>query len=156
MKRLVLPPDPTTLHRATRFRVLYADTDAMRVMYHGNYARYLEQARVEFMRQRGLIYAEMETQGLGLPVSDASISYLQPSVYDDQVTVWVGVSRLSPARLHFGYEMTIETGDRPGTDERILIAHAETRHACILLDTQLPTRLPHKLIDTLSEAAPRP
>jgi len=46
-----------------RVRVIYADTDQMGVVYHGTHARYLETARVEFMRDADrLSFAEIEKQ----------------------------------------------------------------------------------------------
>ena len=41
-------------------RVRYAETDQMGVVYHGNYAQYFEIGRVEWLRNQGVSYKELE------------------------------------------------------------------------------------------------
>ena len=45
------------------FRIRYSETDQMGVVYHGNYAQYLELARVEWLRSLGISYKSMEEDG---------------------------------------------------------------------------------------------
>ncbi len=45
------------------FRVRYGETDQMGVVYHGNYAQYLEMGRVEWLRELGISYKNMEKNG---------------------------------------------------------------------------------------------
>ncbi len=66
MARLVAAitdPVESALVVTARIRVIYADTDRMGVVYHGTYLRYLEHARVEFIRSLGFAYADMERLG---------------------------------------------------------------------------------------------
>ena len=44
-------------------RVRYEETDQMGVVYYGNYFTYFEIGRVEYMRERGIAYKEMEQRG---------------------------------------------------------------------------------------------
>jgi len=148
--RIVSSPDDVQLRRCVRLRVIYGDTDRMGVVYHGTYARYLEHARVEFIRGLGVTYAEMERRGYGLPVIDLAISYRSPAVYDDLVSVWVGIRKLTWARLHFAYRVTIEPGDREGHDARVVVLEAETRHGCIDLHDGGATRMPDDIHEFLS------
>ena len=67
--RMTKPPAPD-LRLAVRQRVIYADTDQMGFVYHGTYPRFLEAARVEFMRGLGHTYARVEAKGLGMPLTD--------------------------------------------------------------------------------------
>jgi len=46
----------------TTVRVRYAETDQMGLVYYANYYIYFEIGRVEYMRQLGLAYKEMEIQ----------------------------------------------------------------------------------------------
>ena len=50
-------------------RVRYGETDPMKYVYYGNYAEYLEVARVELFRAIGISYNEIEKRGIWLPVS---------------------------------------------------------------------------------------
>lgn len=49
-------------------RIRYAETDQMGVVYHGNYAQFLEMGRVEWLRNLGVSYKSMEETGVMLPV----------------------------------------------------------------------------------------
>lgn len=66
-------------------RVRYEETDAMGMVYYGNYARYLEVTRAEMIRAEGLSYALMEEQGVLMPVLRMNITYRGIAVYDDLI-----------------------------------------------------------------------
>ncbi|MCB9202860.1 MAG: acyl-CoA thioesterase [Flavobacteriales bacterium] len=84
-------------------RVRYAETDQMKYVYHGNYAQYLEVARVELFRSIGLSYKEIEEKGCLLPVSKFSIHYKKPAMYDDVLTIHTKVSEIPTVKIHFDY-----------------------------------------------------
>ncbi len=60
-------------------RVRYAETDQMGVVYHGNYAQYFEMGRVEWLRNKGISYKELEKSGVMLPVVSLSMNYKKPA-----------------------------------------------------------------------------
>lgn len=151
--RMTSSPAPQ-LRLGARVRVIYADTDQMGVVYHGTYARFLEAARVEFMREAGQTYAEVERTGYGLPLTDYAISFLAPARYDDVLSVHVGVAELSYARLRLGYQLVVEPGDRSGLAERLTVGFAETCHCCIDLADGRPARFPAALKAALAALAP--
>ena len=53
------------------YRVPYADTDQMKVVYYANYLVYFERMRNELLRNTGCTYYQMEEDGLALPVIEA-------------------------------------------------------------------------------------
>ena len=71
----------------TQYRVCYADTDQMGVVYYANYFMLFERARTELLRLNGLSYKEIEEQGFMLPVLDAHAKYHRPARYDDLLDV---------------------------------------------------------------------
>jgi acyl-CoA thioester hydrolase len=75
------------LKSETQFRVRYAETDQMGVVYYGNYAQYFEVGRVETIRQLGVSYKDMEKEGVIMPVVEMHIRYHKPAKYDDLITV---------------------------------------------------------------------
>ncbi len=135
--------------KVARVRVLHADTDAMGVVYHAAYLRWMEHGRVELIRMNGVTYADLEDAGLGLPVTQLAVKYLAPAGYDDIVTIHAGISGFSGVRLNFAYRMTVEAGDRSGLNETVPVLEAETRHACIRIKDGRPTRLPAGVMDLL-------
>lgn len=147
--RVAAPQVPLTL--AAKIRVIYGDTDRMGVVYHGTYLRYLEHARVEFMRDLGEVYAAMERAGFGLPVVDIGVSYLAPARYDDVISVYVGIHKLGISQLVFDYTLKVEPGDRfVGEGESpleapVTLVHARTRHGCVGFADNQVVRLPEGL-----------
>jgi acyl-CoA thioester hydrolase len=155
MARLVAPVEQG-LTPTARIRVIYADTDRMGIVYHGTYLRYLEHARVEFIRSLGFAYADMERLGYGLPVTDIALSYLAPAMYDDLVSVHVALTKLTAARVYFGYRLTIEPGDRHefAGPEPIELIRAESRHGCVSLEDGGAARIPDPIHQFLASALP--
>jgi acyl-CoA thioester hydrolase len=70
-----------------QYRVPYADVDRMGVVYYGHYLTYFERGRTELLRACGLPYAELEEQGIRLPVIEAHCEYVKPARYDDLLAI---------------------------------------------------------------------
>ena len=66
------------------FRVDYVDTDAMAVAHHASYFRWLERARVDWMRSQGIVYSELEKNGLYLPLRTSTVEYVRSLKFDDE------------------------------------------------------------------------
>lgn len=71
----------------TQIRVRYAETDQMRVVYHGNYAQYFEVGRVEAIRSLGFSYKDLEDMGIIMPIVELTSKFLRPAHYDDLLTI---------------------------------------------------------------------
>lgn len=108
----------------TEVRVRYAETDAMGVVYHGNYFDWMEVGRTEFFRHLGLPYSQVEEKGIFFPVVEAYCKYLSPARYDDQVIVETQVEKFSAARVVFKYKMFHKENLKP-------IIEGQTIHAFV-------------------------
>jgi len=71
----------------TKIRVRYGETDQMGVVYHGNYAQYLEIGRIEWLRELGVSYKKMESDGIMLPVISLNLNFKKSACYDDVINV---------------------------------------------------------------------
>ena len=91
------------------FKVRYSETDRMGYLYYGNYAAYFEVARVEALRELGVVYKDLEDEGFILPVRTFSIRYKQPALYDDTVTVETRITSFNGTRIQFTYN-TVKDG----------------------------------------------
>ncbi len=94
----------------TKLRVRYSETDKMGVVYHGNYIQYFEVGRVEYMRDIGVIYAELEKQGIGMPVVNINIDYLLPAPYDEEITIETWIESLPTSKIVFHNRALNELG----------------------------------------------
>lgn len=72
---------------STNIRVRYAETDQMGVVYHSNYFPYFESARAEAIRELGFTYADMEKEGVIMPIIDIHARFFRPALYDDLITI---------------------------------------------------------------------
>lgn len=71
--------------------VLPQHTDHAGVMWHGSYLAWLEEARVEALRQAGLAYSDLSERGLELPVVSLQIDYRQALLHGESIRLesWV-------------------------------------------------------------------
>lgn len=123
------------------FRVRYGETDQMGVVYHGNYAQYLEMGRVEWLRALGVSYRDMEESGIMLPVISIALKYLKPALYDDMITVKTILKKRPSVRIEFEYTLLNEQGD--------ILAEAETVLAFMDATKKRPVRCPKYILDKL-------
>jgi acyl-CoA thioester hydrolase len=111
----------------------------MGVVYHANYLSWFEVGRTDYLRGAGVSYRELERQGVLLPVTDASLTYKQPALYDDEVEIRTSIREVTPVRMEFAYEIYRLA------DERLLVA-GTTRHAFTNRELR-PVRLSRLLPD---------
>ena len=105
------------------FRVRYAETDQMGVVYHSHYLVWCEVGRTEHLRSLGTDYATVEKAGTTLAVAEASLRYHAPARYDDLVRIETTLSSVRSRVITFDYLITnAETGDRLVTARTALIA----------------------------------
>jgi acyl-CoA thioester hydrolase len=118
-------------------RVRYAETDKMGFVYYGNYYIYFEVGRVEYMRNKGIDYKQMEIQDdCFIVVAESKCRYRRPARYDDPLRIRTRVTDFKRRTIHFSYEvLRDETGE--------LLATGETVH--VVCDSHgRPKTLPEK------------
>lgn len=132
----------------TRLRVRYAETDQMNVVYHSNYVIWFEVGRVEFMRQLGFTYREMEQQDqLHLPVVEVRCRFKAPARYDDELIVRTHIARLRSSLIQFQYEIL-------RADDGLLLAEGESTHVAV--DAKMEkTPFPEKYMSEFRRVAGR-
>lgn len=95
------------------FRVRYAETDQMRVVYHSHYLVWCEVGRTDLIRRLGTSYADLENQGIKLAVIDASLRYHSAARYDDMVRVTTRLTDVRSRTVTFDYSIEhAQTGAR--------------------------------------------
>ena len=122
---------------STSFRVRYAETDQMGVVYYANYLVWFEIGRSEFCRKHGFEYRDMEREdGLYIIVAEASCRYKSSARYDDEVTVKTCLRAARRRVLIFGYEVYRQP-------DNALLADGETTHVIVNREGR-PCALPEK------------
>jgi len=113
----------------------------MGVVYHGNYAQYLEMGRVEWLRALGISYKSMEENGIILPVISLQLKFIKSAVYDDLITVVTKLKKTPSVRIEFDYEIYNEAAE--------LLVEANTVLAFINAKTKKPVKCPDYLMNKL-------
>ena len=132
----------STRRTITEFRVRYAETDQMGVVYHSHYLVWCEMGRTDYIRALGKTYAELEREGTGLAVADASIRYHAPARYDDRIRVETTLDSVRSRAITFDYVITnADTGDRLVSARTTLVS---------IDDAGRPVALPPATRDLLS------
>ena len=112
-------------------RVNYYETDRMGIVHHSNYIRWMEEARIEFMRENGADYEGIEKKGVLIPVTSVSCSFRRSAFFGDTVRILVRLTACTGVRAAFSYRMfSAESGE--------LLAEGESGHCFIDAQTHRP------------------
>jgi len=87
-------------------RVRYEETDTMQVVHYSKYLVYFEAGRIELLRSLGLVYRELERDGLLIPVVKAVADYHAPARFDDEIMVRTWISKVGTSSIRFDNEIT--------------------------------------------------
>ena len=124
-------------------RVIYADTDAMGIVYHTNYIKWFEIGRTELLRGVGIVYAQMEAQGYNLPLTEVYCNYLFPARYDQTLVVETELEYLKRASMKFVYTIWDE-------DRGKALVEGYTIHACTNKIGKI-VRIPSFILEKVNE-----
>ena len=91
-------------------QVQYYETDRLGITHHSNYIRWMEEARVDFLRQIGWGYDRLEAMGIVSPVTAASCKYLASTTFADRVSITLSVESFNGVTLCLGYAMVKADG----------------------------------------------
>ena len=134
------------IHRV-EYRVLYGDTDAGGVVYYGNYLRFFELGRTEYIRELAKIsYRDIEERGIVLPVIECYARYKAPAAYDDLLVIETSLAELKNVSCKFSYRICRKKTDGSKT----LLVKGFTVNAAVDRNNKL-TRLPSDLIENLKK-----
>ena len=93
------------LQSTYRFKIRFSEIDAMRVVWHGDYAKYFEDAREYFGRHYDLGYTLIEDSGYFAPIVDLSFHYRKPLRYGMEPEMTIIYRPTEAAKIVFDYEI---------------------------------------------------
>ena len=71
----------------TELKAQFYDLDPMNIVWHGNYARFLEQARCELLDHIGFNYVQMAATDYAWPIVDMRTKYVRPIRFGQRILV---------------------------------------------------------------------
>lgn len=110
------------------FKIRFSEIDAMRVVWHGAYAKYFEDAREAFGKAYALGYQLIEANGYYAPIVDLTFHYRKPIRYGMTPVMTITYRPTEAAKIVFDYEI------RDGDD---LIASGQSVQVFMDLDYNL-------------------
>jgi acyl-CoA thioester hydrolase len=115
-------------------RVYYEDTDAGGIVYYANYLKFMERARSEWLRSRGVDLAVLaHNEDAMFVVRSANLEFLRPAHLSDDLEVSVQVTHQRPASVELSQVVT-RSGEA--------LCTGVVRLACINMRTARPRPLP--------------
>ena len=97
-------------HKTLEIR--FSDTDAMGVVWHGNYLKYFEDAREHFGELFKLEYLLIHKHGFFVPITDTSLKHLEPIYYGDNIQISIKFICTKAAKIQFEYVLkNLETNN---------------------------------------------
>jgi acyl-CoA thioester hydrolase len=92
---------------APRLRVRWAEVDMQKIVFNAHYLTYIDTAIAEYWREIGLPYPEgyVERYGSDIFLRKATVEYLGPARYDDELEVCCRVAKLGRSSMTFQFEI---------------------------------------------------
>ena len=88
----------------TKRKVAFYDLDPMNIVWHGNYLKYIEEARCDFFSKLGYDYMDMYADGVMYPVTKMDMKFIKSAKFGDDLVIKTTLKELEPAMV-FKYEI---------------------------------------------------
>ena len=116
----------------------------MGVVYHSHYIDYFEAARTEALRDFGIVYKDLESTGVMMPVIDLAVQYKKPALYDDLLEIKVMVPTPPRYKTRIEYEVY-----RSGEEAILVTGHVSL---CFIdMETRRPIMAPDEYLALFEE-----
>ena len=119
----------------TVVRVRFSEVDTLRIVWHGNYIKYLEDGREAFGREYGLGYLDYINNDLLTPIVKVNIDYKYPLYYGDKAIVETTYVYTEAAKIVFGYKIY-------RSSDNVLVATATTIQVFLNMERELQLTSP--------------
>ena len=123
------------------FEVPFHDVDALQIVWHGHYLKYLEHARTALLRSVGLDVEPIVSAGFAMMVAEVRCRHTAPLRYGDRVRVSAWCASIDH-RVRLRYEVRNLTTQRRA-------ARASTDLVTTDLDGTIQYRTPEFIADAL-------
>ncbi|MFT3856129.1 MAG: YbgC/FadM family acyl-CoA thioesterase [Aquabacterium sp.] len=139
---------PASAHFRHALRVYWEDTDAGGIVFYGNYLKFMERARTEWLSSLGFEQEGMRQSGEGMfVVADTQMRFLRPARLDDRLTVTVTVREVGRATVLFGQD--VWCGDTLLTQGQVRIGWVQNKASPDGERTLKPGRIPERILAVL-------
>ena len=112
---------------APRLRVRWAEVDMQKIVFNGHYLTYIDTAIAEYWREIGLPYPQgyVERFANDVYLRKATLEYLGPARYDDELAVCCRVARLGRSSMTFNFEIYRAAEPQPLVSAELVYVNAD-------------------------------
>jgi len=104
-----------------KIKIYYHHTDCGGVVYYANYLSFLEEARTEYLAEKGVLVKELADQGTLFVVARQEIDYKFPAFYGDTLQIDSKITNIGGAKIEFEYEIKNQNGQVNSKAKTILV-----------------------------------
>jgi acyl-CoA thioester hydrolase len=123
-----------------RIRVRYGECDRQGVVFNANWLAYFDVLMTELWREAIGPYDDMVAAGTDMVVAEATVRYLGPAAFDDEIHFDVRLTRLGTTAIATAIDARV--GDRP-------VAEGEMRHVFVDPSTKAKKEIPAAIRESL-------
>ena len=80
-------------------KVNYYETDKMGITHHSNYVRWMEEARMDFLKSIGYGMRKLEADGITSPVVSVECQYKSTTTFDDEIKIVLSIDKYTGVKL---------------------------------------------------------
>jgi len=131
-----------TYHFSTEVRVRLPETDAMGIVFHGNFFTYLEVGRVDYLANLGLTEGNRPIRDFENVVVQAHLDFRSPARLHDLLTIDVCTAEIRSSSFTFGFRIRHRKENR-------VVAVGHTTH-CAIGDDFRPIPVPDHFRDVVA------
>ena len=107
------------LIHTTEVSVRFSEVDALGIVWHGHYIKYMEDGREAFGHQFGISYLDVQKQGYTIPLVKVTCDYKRPLKYGEKAIVETSFKPTPAAKIIFTYKIF-------RTEDMLLMAEGES------------------------------
>ena len=115
----------------------YSETDQAGVVHHTVYPVWFEMGRTELLRVNGFVYRDLEKAGIYFVVTELSLRYRRPALYDEQLDLTTKYTKITTTRVEHAYTLKRR-------DTGLILAEGTSTLACLDADAKL-RRVPQSM-----------
>jgi acyl-CoA thioester hydrolase len=120
---------------STDVRVRLPETDAFGIVFHGTFYTYFDVARMDYLRNLGVLDYITPERGTTNTIVHASADFRSPARFDDVLTVAAEIPKFGTTSFEFRFRVTHKAENR-------LVAEGRTVHVVLDPKTWRPTAVP--------------
>lgn len=89
----------------SEIQIRFSDTDALGIVWHGNFIKYFEDGREAFSAEYGLNYLTMYNEGFTTPIIRTLCEHKKPLKYGEKAIIETEFVDTQAAKIHFRYKI---------------------------------------------------